>query len=82
MPYMFEGLPDAGHLEVVSIQNVAQDFNSLFLQLLYDLKKGENSVVMLCMQHIESLFRVLALSFKLLCLSAYLLLDDCCPKLG
>lgn len=39
MPYMFECLPDAGHLKVVSIQNVAQDFNSLFLQLLYDLKE-------------------------------------------
>lgn len=38
-PYMFEGLPKAGHVEAVSIQNVAQNFNSLFLQLLYDLKK-------------------------------------------
>lgn len=38
--YMFEGLPKAGHLEVVSSQDVAQNFNSLFLQLLYDLKKS------------------------------------------
>lgn len=36
---MLEGLPKAGHVEVVSIQNVAQNFNSLFLQLLYDLEK-------------------------------------------
>lgn len=37
--YMFECLPKAGHVKVVSTQNVAQNFNSLFLQLLYDLKK-------------------------------------------
>lgn len=38
MSHMFEGLPEAGHLEVVSTQNVAQNFNTLFLQLQYDLK--------------------------------------------
>lgn len=39
MSYMFESLSKAGHVEVVSIQSIAQNFNSLFLQLLYDLKK-------------------------------------------
>lgn len=37
MPHMFEGLTKAGHLEIVSRQNVAQHFNPLFLQLQYDL---------------------------------------------
>lgn len=42
MPHMFEGLTKAGHLEVVSRQNVAQHFNPLFLQLQYDLKSRQN----------------------------------------
>lgn len=45
--HMFESLPEAGHLEVVSVQNVAQNFNTLFLQLLYDLKKTERGAVIL-----------------------------------
>ena len=48
MSYMFEGLPTAGHVEVVSGQNIAQDFNALFLQLLQDLKKQR--VVLGCFQ--------------------------------
>lgn len=38
MSHMFKSLPEAGHLEVVSSQNVAQKVNTLFLQLQNDLK--------------------------------------------
>lgn len=42
MPHVFEGLTKAGHLEVVSRQNVAQHFDPLFLQLQYDLKSRQS----------------------------------------
>ncbi len=48
--YMLEGLPQAGHVEVVSSQNVAQNFNSLFLQLLYNLEKQKTEPW--CLLHI------------------------------
>lgn len=34
---MFEGLFKTGHMEVISVQNVAQDLNPLFFQLQDDL---------------------------------------------
>lgn len=54
--HMFESLPEAGHLEVVSVQNVAQNFNTLFLQLLYDLKKQKEVP---CYFLIQSLFSLI-----------------------
>lgn len=38
MSHVFKGLLEAGHLEVVSSQNVAQKVNTLLLQLQNDLK--------------------------------------------
>lgn len=34
---MLQGLSKTGHLEVVPVQDVAQNFNALLLQLLQDL---------------------------------------------
>lgn len=41
--YMVKSLSKAGHVKFISAQNITQNFKSLFLQLLYDLKKSENN---------------------------------------